>query len=130
MKTIPFRHEGRTYHLLMNAAALFDVYETFGSNGFVLDHIQGNNRTSLKAICWMLAKLAEQGELWRRYQGFEGGQIPTEEQLLMGLSPMEVPEARRAIIQAVQEGFHQEAGPERNEVDVGLLELQKKTEAP
>lgn len=130
MKTIPFRHKGRTYHLLMNAAALFDIYEKFGSKGFVLDHIQGNNRTSLEATCWMLAKLAEQGELWRRYQGFVGGEIPTEERFLLSLSPMDMPEAKRVITEAVQEGFRQEEGPERSEVDIGLLELQKKTETP
>ncbi len=130
MKTVPFRHKGRTYHLLMNAAALFDIYEKFGSKGFITDHIRGNNRTALEAISWMLAKLAEQGELWRRYQGFEGGEMPSEEMFLMTLLPMDMLEARRAIEQAVHEGFRMEEGPERSEVDIGLLELQKKTETP
>lgn len=129
MRTVPFQQGGHTWHLLLNGAALFDIYEKFGSKGFVLDHIRGSGKKSFGPTCWLLAKLAEQGELLRRYQGHDKGPIPTEEQFRLSLSPLEVPRAKQAITLAVQEGFRREEGDKRNEVDKGLLELEKKTEA-
>ena len=76
-----------------------------------------------------LAKLAEQGELLRRYQGYDKGPIPTEELFRLSLSPLEVPLAKDAIARAVQAGFRREEGPAKKEVDKGLLELEKKTGA-
>lgn len=129
MRTVPFQQGGQTYHLLLNGAALFDIYEKFGTKGFLLDHIKGRGKESFEASCWMLAKLAEQGELWRRYAGHDKGPIPTAEQFRLSLSPMEVPLVKQAISQAVQEGFRREEDEGRKDIDKGLLELQKKTEA-
>lgn len=129
MSPVIFSCAGVTYHLLLNGAALFDIYEKFGTKGFVLDHIKGNGKKSFGPTCWILAKLAEQGELMRRYQGYDKGPIPTEETFLLNLSPLEVPLAKDAIARAVQEGFRREESPQKTEVDKGLLELQKKTGA-
>lgn len=129
MGPVIFSCAGTTYHLLLNGAALFDIYEKFGSKGFVLDHIKSNGKESFGPTCWMLAKLAEQGELLRRYQGHDKGPIPTEETFLLNLSPLEVPLAKDAIARAVQEGFRREEGPVKKEIDKGLLEIQKKTGA-
>ena len=129
MGPVIFSCGGVTYHLLLNGAALFDIYEKFGSKGFVLDHIKGSDKKSFGPTCWILAKLAEQGELLRRYQGYDKGPIPTEETFLLNLSPLEVPLAKDAIARAVQEGFRREEGPAKKEVDKGLLEIEKKTGA-
>ena len=127
MWMVPYAFQGTTYHLLMNAAALFDIYEAYGSKGFVTDHIRGTGKKSFQNTCFFLAKLAEQGELYRRYQGYDKGPIPTQELFLRGLSPTDVPQAKKAIAQAVEAGFSREEAPEQKEIDVGLLELQKKT---
>ena len=128
-RTVPFRQGGQTWHLLMNGAALFDIYEKFGSKGFVLDHIRGAGRETLEPTCWLLAKLAEQGELLRRYQGYDKGPIPDPERFQLCLSPLDVLRAKRTITMAVQEGFRRDED-ESKSVDKGLLELEKKTEAP
>lgn len=129
MRTVPFRQGGQTWYLLLNGAALFDIYDKFGPKGFVLDHIKGHGKKSFGPTCWLLAKLAEQGELLRRYQGYDKGPIPTEAQFQLSLSPLEVLRAKEAIALAVQEGFRREEGDSLKEVDKGLLELEKKTEA-
>lgn len=129
MKTYEFKFNGQIYHLCMNGAALFDIYEKFGTKGFVTDHIKGGGKKSFGATCWMLAKLAEQGELVRRYQGFDKGPFITEQQLRVLLSPLDVPEAKRAIEAAVRLGFRREEDAAKKETDLGLIELQKKTEA-
>ena len=47
------------------------------------------------------------------------------------MMPLEVPKARRAITRAVQLGFGMQhpADDEQDYVDIGLMELQKKTES-
>lgn len=128
MKTFPYEHNGQTFHLCLNGAALFDIYDKFGTKGFVTDHIKGTSRKSFENTCWMLAKLAEQGELVRRYQGHEHGKFPTEQMFRATLSPLHVADARKAIGAAVALGFTREVEDEEEEVDLGLVELQKKTE--
>ncbi len=129
MRTVRFPFEGVTYHLLLNGEALFTLYERYGSEGSLTDHIQGMGQAAFAATCVFLAVLGTQGELWRRYQGYDSGPIPTEELFRLGLSPLEVPLARAAITQAIRAGFQREAAAEGREVDVGLLELEKKTAA-
>lgn len=128
MKTFPYEFNGQTYHLCMNGAALFDIYDKYGSKGFVTDAIKGTGKKSFLATCWMLAKLCEQGELVRRYQGYDHGRIPTERDFLLMLAPMDVPKAKRAIEEAVRLGFRAEEPEEKKAVDLGLQELQKKTD--
>lgn len=128
MRTVPFALDGQEYHLLLNGAALFDIYDRFGGEGSVLDHVRGGSRASFEALCWYLEKLCTQGELLRRYEGRDKGPIPAADMFRTCLSPLDVPRARLAIHAAVAAGFGREEA-ERREVDKGLLELEKKTGA-
>ena len=90
MKTLEYQFNGQTYHLCLNGAALFDIYEKYGNKGFVTDPIRGTGKKSFSATCWMLSKLAEQGELVRRYQGYPHGKFPTEQMFAAMLRPADV----------------------------------------
>ena len=130
MRTVEFEWNGQARHLCMNAAALFDIYDKFGSDKDVLDNIRGNDRQSLNNLCWILWKLMEQGELVRRFQGHDRCKIPVELEVRALLQPHEYLAARMAVAQAVALGFAREvedSAPQR--IDKGLLELEKKTEA-
>ena len=61
MKTVDFELQGRTLHLFLNGAALFDYYETYGSDQEIVERITGDSKASFRATCWVLAKLSEQG---------------------------------------------------------------------
>ncbi len=126
MKTVEFTVEGRSFHLCMNSAALFDCYEKFGSDGFVTDPIEGNNKKAFENLCWMLAKFAEQGELVRRYLKHDRGFMGSADWFRTMLKPLDVPPAKAAIQQAVRLGFSREHD-EDEEIDLGLAELEKKT---
>lgn len=126
MKTIPYRLNGRTYHLCMNGAALFDIYEKFGASGSVTDPIEGGDKEAFRNTCWMLYKLSEQGELVRRYEGHDRQPYLLEGQLRATLSPADVIGAKIAIKEAVAEGFRGEVTREEpEEVDLGLMELEQ-----
>jgi len=127
VKTVSFFHAGTEFHLCLNASALFDCYDRFGGDGGLLDSIRGADRESFENLCWMLAKLAEQGELVRRWQGLDRGPVPAERFFLDTLGPMELPAAKAAVSRAVALGFGREAEEAPERVDLGLAALQKKT---
>ena len=127
MTPLPFTWRGQELHLLLNGAALFDIFDRFGANAEIPELIAGSSRKSLENTCWILAKLAEQGELARRFLGFERETPPMEQELLTLMTPMEIPLARLAITRAVRLGFYMRHQDPEEYVDLGLRELQKKT---
>lgn len=132
MRTVEFEHNGHVWHLLLNGAALCDIYDKFPEAKSVLDPIQGDGKVSFDAIVWMLTRLAVQGELYRRWEGQDKGPLPSETTFRLTLLPADVLRARVAIAKAVALGFGRqvddEAANKDGPVDVGLLELtQKKT---
>ena len=128
MRAVDIQIQGRTLHLFLNGTALFDYYDAFGSDQEIVDRITGDSKASFRATCWVLWKLSEQGELARRLQGYDKEPYYSAQQLAVVLEPLDVTRARQAIGQAVRLGFAMEHAPKRDYVDLGLVELQKKTE--
>lgn len=126
MKTVEVNIYGRTCHLRLTSAALYDIYEHFGKENGAFENIEGANKASFDAICWYFAKLSEQGELTRRFQGYEPREIITEAEVKLLLTPGDLPKAKLAVLQAMQKGFGREVEDDEP-IDIGLLELQKKT---
>lgn len=127
MKTVEYALNGQTYHLLLNGAALFDAYDKFGDKGDLLERVSGTSRASFDDTVWMLVKLAQQGEAVRRFEGAAARPMLTAEAALRTMGPLDVVRARAAIRAAYALGFEREAPSEEEEIDLGLLELQKKT---
>lgn len=125
MKTVKLNLYGETYHLRLTSAALYDIYEKFGREASVFEHITGIDKAAFEAVCWYLAKLSEQGELTRRWQGMEPGKVPTEEQLRIQMTPADMPGAQIALLRALNLGFGREI-PDEEPVDIGLAEFTKK----
>lgn len=127
LKTVDFELNGRTHHLILNGAALFDAYDKFGDKGDLLDRLTGTGRQSFDDTVWWLVKLAQQGEAVRRWEGEEPQPMLTAEEALRTLRPVDVVRARAAIRAAYALGFEREEQSEDAEIDLGLMELQKKT---
>lgn len=127
MLTTPFEFGDKTFHLCLNGAALYDIYEKYGSEDTILSHVEGHDKPSFEATCWILYKLAEQGEIVRRYQGFDRGPMPTEHFFRTNLAPLDIIGAKAAIDQAVRQGFRREERDKDERVDKGLIEWEKKT---
>lgn len=127
MKTVDFELNGRTFHLLLNAAALFDAYDKFGDKGNLLDCMDGTGRESFDNTVWLLVLLARQGEAVRRWEGEEPSPMLTAEEATRTLRPMDVVRARAAVREAWHLGFAREKTGEEQEIDLYLDEWQKKT---
>lgn len=116
---------GQHLYLLLNGQALFDIYDKFGTKGFITDPLKDNNKAGFEATCFFLAKLCEQGELLRRWEGQTRGPVLSEQYFRVHLAPRDVYRAKDAIVTTIRIGFAREA-EEEHDVDLGLVELQKK----
>lgn len=127
MKTVEFELNGRTHHLFLNGAALFDAYDKFGDKGNLLDHMTGTGRESFDNTVWFLVKLAQQGEAARRFQGEDPCPMLTAEEASRMMGPLDVIRAQAAVREAWALGFRREKTSEEAEIDLFLEEYQKKT---
>ena len=76
----------------------------------------------------MLVNLAKHGEAYRRYMGEDAVPMLSVEQAQQTMGPRDVIVARAAIREALSAAFARTERSEEDEIDEGLLELQKKTE--
>lgn len=129
MKTVEFTLNGKEYSLLWNATAMFAAWDQFGDKGDLMEHFAGADSESWNNTVWMIVKLAQQGEAWRRYSGEEAKPMLTVEDVQRTAGPMDALRMRSAIREAYYKGFEREAPDKEEEIDLGLLELQKKTES-
>ncbi len=127
MRTVPVLLGGVTYHLLLNGAALFDLYDKFGDKGSLADHLQGSGRTAFDNTCAFLTILTEQGELWRRYLGYGHGPLPTTRNIRDLISRSGVGLAKIYVMRALISGLHQDYAEKPKMMDKGLQSLQEKT---
>ena len=128
MRSFEYEFQGVTYPLCLNAAALFDIYDKYGSDISVFDPFKSMDKAGFEATCFYLHKLAEQGEIVRRWEGQTPRKIPSQAMFTAMLAPQDVPRAKDAIRQALGLGFMREHD-ERESIDLGLAELQKKEAA-
>ena len=127
MKTIDFEINGRVLHLCLNGTAWFDLQDIFGPEKNLIEHILPGTGKGYNATCLMLAKLAEQGELVRQYQGYEPEKPFTVRELRALMKPTDVLRAKLAIKQAIEVGLELEEKrkkPKRR--DRGLEKLRAK----
>lgn len=129
MKAIKINLAGRERYLAFNGEAMFKLREEFGGVTETLEALKGDTRDSLDATCRAAAILAEQGELIRRYMGYDPEPITDAETVAATIAPVEIMALKLAIPAAISLGFGREVEKENDVVDLGLAELnaQKKT---
>lgn len=135
MKTTEFTLQGKTYYLCLNAAALFAIYDRFPEAESAAEPLSAPGKRGFEAVCAYLAILATHGELVRRFEGYDKGEMPTEGYFREMLSPMDDVAARAAIRRAIALGFGREVADEEKQhedgaVDLGLQELNAKKAPP
>lgn len=116
---------GKEYPLLFNGTAMFAVKDVFGEDN-VITAIKDNTPDAFASACKAAAILAEQGELLRRWEGYEPQEILTEKELLLTITPLGIVPLKNAVIEAVAAGYRRDIADENEEIDLGLEELNKK----
>lgn len=128
MKAIKITLAGRERHLVFTGEAMFRIQDEWGGSSALLEAIQPNSREGFQTACRAAAILAEQGELARRYFGYDPEPMVDAEAIAQTTTPDEIETLKLAIPAALTLGYGREVAPENEEIDVVLLELnQKKT---
>lgn len=117
----------KEYELRFSSDILFTVMEKYDTDN-PIEIIMKQGKEGIDALCWLLAEMSRQAELYRRYMGEEAREYLTEELVRVSLLPSQLQRVRGEIADAVLAGMQKEEGTEK-EVDLGLQELQKKTES-
>lgn len=117
--------------LLYNANAHFELKERLDGDPFdkLFPRSEDDKTTDgerFERICIALSVMVAQNELWRRTEGYDRQDIPSLSYIKSHLKITQIADSTMEIMTAMADGMRQENEPE--EVDLGLVELQKKTE--
>lgn len=131
MKTVEFTYGGKSLHLYMNGSAMFeiDALDVDLPEGVpdVIERLKANTPEGVADLLKVALILAEQGELCRRYLHYSPERIPDVKELLLLLSPAQLSLLRISVMLAINAGYSQKESGEKDDIDTGLAELEKKT---
>ena len=129
MKAVKINLAGRERYLAFTGEAMFQIQEKFGGTAELLEAMKGNTREAFSAAYEAAAILAEQGELARRYLGYDKSPMIDAEAIRATTGPADFLKLVHSISSAISLGYGREVEAEGDEVDLGLAELnaQKKT---
>lgn len=129
MKFTKWTFDGKNYYLSYNVMAVHQIYDLGIED--LSAAISDRGAKAFEHVCRAAEVLIQQGELVRRYMGYDPGNVIAADTLMWSLGINDDLALRSAMMGAVLDGLKSETD-ERQEVDLGLLELQKKTgnEAP
>lgn len=122
-----FNFYGKAYYLMYTGNAFFELLDEFGEPSDIVTKILPNTREAFEITCKVAAVLSEQGSLVRAYMGHEKTDILSAEAFLATARPINLIALKRAVSNEIFSGANREEN-EEEEIDLGLLELQKKTE--
>lgn len=126
MKMVRWSIGGREYYMAYTVEAMLELEEEFGEVGEMIEKLSTNSREGMAVLVKCMAVLSREGEAVRRIVGYEAGEIPREEEIRVLIAPNKRVELASAVAEAVSKGLLTEV--EEEEVDLVLLEIQKKTE--
>lgn len=121
------QYRGEQHCFLFNGYAMFALEDIFGGNTY---HEKMGERSAkgLDALLTVATTLAEQGELARRTAGYDHRKIMTKDDwgAPQMLQPADIFALKTGCLRSINLGFTQEVSDKDEEIDLGLLELQKK----
>lgn len=126
MKTIKINLAGRDYYLALTGSAKFDLDDLSGGES-IIQLILPNTREALDLLCKATAILMEQGELARRYAGYDKSTYLPADAIKALLTPNDIALLKVDFAKAVLLGYGREIESPEKEVDLVLQELEKKT---
>lgn len=118
---------GREYRLLYTADAYFDINEAMGDD--FMDKLVSAGRESYETALGCFIILQREGELARRYMGYDAEDIVTEGELRRTILPGDIIGIKNAVLEAIYSGLKIERTKEDGPIDAGLAEYEKKTQS-
>lgn len=126
-KTVSVMYGGKEYFLAYNAWAMFQIQDLCPEKG-VMEVLAAQDGDGFSLFCKAAEIMSEAAEKIVRYEGKETKRTLDGEQIISMARPVDILELRRAMLEAVAHGYGREVNEEKEEIDLGLAELQKKTD--
>lgn len=122
-----YKHGGREYWLVYTADAYFEIREQHGAEPF--EKLRADDRSAYDCAISCLLILAREGELCRRYMGYDPCPMLDEETIRRTVLPDGVVNIKNAVMNAMLAGLRIENAQKDDDgpIDLGLLEFEKKT---
>ncbi len=129
-RTVTVSIDGQERTLNYSIDIMFEMAEKYGNINKALEAMAKDSKEGFEAVRWFALKMANDGELLRRDQGFDKTPLLTEKDVSSRMHPLEYSSLRDAVIDAIVLGYQRDFKPESEEIDLGLMELNaKKTQA-
>lgn len=115
-------------YLNYSVEVMFDVQDKYGNLDSLFDILNKDGKETLETLTWLIVRMANDGEMCRRAQGYDHSEILKDSDL-MGLSPYDYMFLKNAAAKAINYGYRREVpDDEQKEIDLGLRELQENEE--
>lgn len=128
-KAAMYELKNETYYLLFNGIALFALQDKFGTIDAIMDFLNSElNEEYINNLIDVAIILSEQGELARREIHLEPKEILSKDNFgnMTFIMPIDIMMLRNRCADAIVIGYSREVRDDDEEIDLGLLELQKK----
>ena len=122
-----YEFDGPEYTLCYTGEAFFSVSDIVG-DGEISKALIPENKEGLNRLCKVAAALSEQGELVRRYLGYEPSEMLDEEQIRMLLPPTERVNLYNAVMSAIILGCEREIKDAGKTISLTRQKMLKKKE--
>lgn len=126
-KTVTVMIQEQDYHLAYTVKAMFEIMDLLGEKD-LMTVMMDNTGKEYQNLCQMAEIMSKAAEDLLFYEGQATGKVLNAEELKIGARPVDLLALKSAMTQAVAFGYGREVENEEDEVDLGLAELQKKTE--
>lgn len=120
---------GRKLYLAFTVTAMFQINELLGEQE-LFEVLSCTGKEGFDRFCDIIQILSCCGETIRQQEGYGKQEPLTKEQVAAYMTPVEYLGLKKAAMDAVMLGYGREIVDEKEEVDVGLAELEKKTDQP
>lgn len=118
---------GKFRPLNFSIEVMFDAAEKFGGMAQAFEIIDKENREGVAAIKWFIVHMANDAELVRRQEGYENDPMLTEDDVEIQ-KPWQYVLYKNAVLSAIDIGYHRDVEDPKEEIDLGLQELNAKKE--
>lgn len=125
-RIITIELNGREFALNFSVQVMFDMTDKYGSAQAVYDKMTEDNPEAFETTKWMFIRMANDGELVRRAEGYDHRPMLEDKDITIRMAPIEYMQMKAAVIEAVNAGYESESHRTTDEVDEGLRELEQK----
>lgn len=130
MKTVIFTLNGKKYGLYYNGMAMFEIQDKLGDMSKIFDVVRGRSKEKFLQLCDMVEIMSVQYAHAMEQAGYGKAETLSASYIRSISAVRDIAVLQNMVIEAVNLGLDQEEADENREIDLGLIEFQKKTDNP